>query len=217
MSDDAMKQYYARRAGEYESIYHKPERQSDLRLLESRISTIFSGCSVLEIACGTGYWTQFASRSARSITASDINPEVIAIAKSKAYPVVPEFLIADAYAPDTIAGNFDAMLSAFWWSHVPKQRLEEFIGGLHKRLPAGALMVFVDNRYVEGSSTQVDFVDEAGNSYQDRTLKDGSAHRVLKNFPSSNEISRVLAPFAEEIAVTEIEYYWLVSCRRKPA
>ncbi len=115
---------------------------------------------MLEIACGTGYWTQFASSSALSITATDINPEVIAIAESKAYHVAPNFLIADAYAPQNIAGKFDALLSAFWWSHIPRQRLPEFLDNLHKRLPPGSLMVFLDNRYVEGSSTPLAFTDE---------------------------------------------------------
>ena len=115
-----MKQYYARRADEYEAIYHKPERQSDLRLLESRIAEVFAGRKVLEIACGTGYWTQFASRSALSITATDINPEVIAVAETKQYGVVPRFIIADAYRLQEMAGDFAALLCAFWWSHVPK-------------------------------------------------------------------------------------------------
>lgn len=212
-----MKQYYARRAEEYEDIYQKPERQHDLRLLESRIAELLTRTNVLEIACGTGYWTQFASRSARSITATDINPEVIAIAQTKAYRVAPNFQLADAYAPQNIAGNFDALLSAFWWSHIPKQRLADFLGNLHKKLPTGALMVFFDNRYVESSSTPVAFADQFGNIYQDRTLKDGSTHRVLKNFPSADEVRASLAPFAETIEITELEYYWLAVCRTKRA
>lgn len=210
-----MKQYYARRAGEYESIYHKPERQHDLRLLESRIAEIFAGCNVLEIACGTGYWTQFASRNALSITATDINPEVIAIAAIKAFHTTPTFLIADAYAPQDIAGTFDALLSAFWWSHVPEQQLAEFLGNLHKRLPPRSLMVFLDNRYVEGSSTPLAFTDESGNTFQDRALADGTTHRVLKNFPSSEEIKNALTRYATDIQVTELKYYWLATCRTK--
>lgn len=210
-----MKQYYALRAGEYEGIYLMPERQDDLRVLESRIATIFAGHNVLEIACGTGYWTQFASRSARSITATDINPEVIAIAETKSYRVAPHFLIADAYNPQTIAGDFNALLSAFWWSHVPKQLLGEFLRQLHEKLPSGSLMVFLDNRYVVGSSTALSYTDEFENTFQDRTLKDGTSHRVLKNFPSSEQIKDALANCAEEIDVVGLEYYWLATCRTK--
>lgn len=215
MSDDAMKHYYARRAGEYESIYHKPERQHDLRLLESRIAELLAGHCVLEIACGTGYWTQFASRGARAITATDINPEVIAIAQTKTYHVAPNFQLADAYAPQNIAGDFDALLSAFWWSHIPKQRLAKFLGNLHKSLAPGSLMVFLDNRFAEGSSTPIAHTDKSGNTFQDRILKDGTTHRVLKNFPSADEVRASLAPFAETIEITELEYFWLAVCRTK--
>ncbi|HEY6168738.1 MAG TPA: class I SAM-dependent methyltransferase, partial [Verrucomicrobiae bacterium] len=51
-------EYYARRAGEYERIYAKPERQADLAALRARLAEAFRGRRVLEIACGTGYWTE---------------------------------------------------------------------------------------------------------------------------------------------------------------
>ena len=33
--------YYAQRASEYERIYHRPERQSDLKELQAMIETVF--------------------------------------------------------------------------------------------------------------------------------------------------------------------------------
>jgi SAM-dependent methyltransferase len=211
MQNDSMKQYYARRAGEYESIYAKPERQADLRMLEQLIAKIFANRSVLEIACGTGYWTQFVATTARSITATDINHEVIEIAKAKSYRTQPQFLIADAYRPDMIPGKFDAVLSAFWWSHVPKERLGEFLSALHRSVPAGSLVAFLDNRYVEGSSTPISETDDRGNAYQDRKLADGSTHRVLKNFPTEPELREVLAPFSSALQVRNFDYYWLAT------
>lgn len=52
-----LRAYYARRAVEYEAIYAQPERQADLRTLEAALPACFSGRSVLEVACGTGWWT----------------------------------------------------------------------------------------------------------------------------------------------------------------
>ena len=52
-----MKEYYAARAKEYDQIYAKPERQTDLRLIEQWLPSRFEGARVLEIAAGTGYWT----------------------------------------------------------------------------------------------------------------------------------------------------------------
>jgi demethylmenaquinone methyltransferase/2-methoxy-6-polyprenyl-1,4-benzoquinol methylase len=64
-----MEAYYARRAAEYEKIYDKPERQTDLARLRSEIPAMFTGERVLEIACGTGYWTPLIAAQAESVMA----------------------------------------------------------------------------------------------------------------------------------------------------
>ena len=50
--------YYAARAPEYDLVYAKPERQSDLRAIEAWLPPVLGQGSVLEVACGTGYWTR---------------------------------------------------------------------------------------------------------------------------------------------------------------
>src|SRR5688572_19534045 len=81
-----LSRYYAARSREYEQIYDKPERQADLNRLKQLIPGYFVARDVLEIACGTGYWTQFIAPVARKITAIDINPETLAIARTKPLP-----------------------------------------------------------------------------------------------------------------------------------
>lgn len=213
MSSDSLKDYYARRAGEYERIYAKPERQRDLRALEAKVSELLAGRNVLEIACGTGYWTQFAAQSARAITATDINPEVLEIARSKSYRIVPRFVIADAWGMDEIEGEFDALLAAFWWSHVPRERLGEFLSIVCNSLFINTLVVMFDNRFVAGSSTPLVFTDDRGNTYQDRILADGSRHRVLKNFPTDGELAATIARVASAPQIIDLEYYWFASWR----
>jgi len=44
-------EYYARRAADYDRIYEKPERQDDLRRLESLLVEWLAGRNVLEVAC----------------------------------------------------------------------------------------------------------------------------------------------------------------------
>ena len=58
-SEESLRRYYAARAQEYDAVYAKPERQADLRIMEDRVPDIMSGKRILEVACGTGYWTQF--------------------------------------------------------------------------------------------------------------------------------------------------------------
>src|SRR3954468_6957863 len=76
MNEEAnLPEYYARRAKEYERIYHKPERQEDLAKLKELLPRTFARERVLEIACGTGYWTEVLAGTASSVTATDINEE----------------------------------------------------------------------------------------------------------------------------------------------
>ena len=62
--------YYAKRAREYERVYDKPERQSDLARLHEIVPVMFAGRRVLEIACGTGYWTAPIASPVRSMPRS---------------------------------------------------------------------------------------------------------------------------------------------------
>lgn len=208
--------YYARRAAEYERIYAKPERQQDLAALRARVATLFAGRRVLEIACGTGYWTQGIAPIAASVTAVDYAEETLEIARSKRYPDGRvEFLQGDAYALPDFGRRHDAAFAGFWWSHVPLERIDAFLDGLDRIVAPGAVVAFLDNRYVEGSSTPIARRDAAGNTYQLRTLDDGSKHDVLKNFPSVEQLSSRAGRHGDQVRVEQLDYYWLLSYRTR--
>jgi demethylmenaquinone methyltransferase/2-methoxy-6-polyprenyl-1,4-benzoquinol methylase len=204
--------YYARRAQEYERIYHKPERQEDLARLREMVASAFTGKRVLEVACGTGYWTEVLGRAANSVTATDINEEVLEIARRKAdCNGKVTFQRADSYRLPAFQPKFSAGLGAFWWSHVPKARLKEFLKGFHEAFEPQATLMFMDNRYVEGSSTPISRKDVEGNTYQWRKLDDGSVHEVLKNFPGREELLEHARASAAEVEVTELKYFWVLN------
>jgi demethylmenaquinone methyltransferase/2-methoxy-6-polyprenyl-1,4-benzoquinol methylase len=204
-------EYYRRRAGEYEAFYAKPERQADLLLLKKKIAEMLQNARVLEVACGTGYWTTVIANAASSVTATDLAQEPMNIARSKDYPKKnTTFIEADAYALPESLGRFDAAFAGFWWSHVPRERLGEFIASLHARLEPGATVLLLDNLYVEGNSTAVTEIDTAGNTYQLRTLSDGSRFRVMKNYPTQDEL-RALLP--APVHYQALQYHWLAQYR----
>jgi SAM-dependent methyltransferase len=210
MMDPAMTSYYAKRAAEYERIYMKPERQADLKALQAMIEEACAGLDLLEIACGTGYWTQFAGRSAASIVATDVNEEVLSIAREKDYAGCPvTFLKSNAYVLNKVIGSFSGALVCFWWSHVPASGLDGFLQTLHSKLSPGARVLLLDNRYVKGSSSPISRSDAQGNTFQVRSLSDGSTYEVLKNFPAQNEVVERLAPFSKRCRFTELDYFWL--------
>lgn len=205
-----MKEYYARRAAEYEDIYLKPERQEDLSRLKDILSRAFPNVDVLEIACGTGYWTQFLAKAARSILATDINPEVLGIARQKNYGTCTvSFAVADAYDPGPADRRRDGAFHGFWWSHVPRSRIPHFLSALHLSLAPGSRVLMIDNLFVEGSSTPLSRRDEAGNTYQVRRLKDGSTHEVLKNYPSEIMLREDLRGRGRHFRFHQFQYYWM--------
>jgi ubiquinone/menaquinone biosynthesis C-methylase UbiE len=166
---------------------------------------------VLELACGTGYWTAAVADSVDSIHATDASTEVLEIARAKNLdPAKVSFATADAWNPAQPHGEFNAGLAAFWWSHVSLDRLRGFLERLHASLQPGARIVFADNRFVSGSSTPISRTDDLGNTYQVRRLDDDSTHEVLKNFPSSGQLRSALKPYAAHVDVREFEYFWSV-------
>jgi len=209
---DGMVAYYAQRAVYYERVYHRPARQANLRALEATLAAAFAGRHGLEIACGTGWWTPHAAARAASWLATDLNPETMAVARSKALPASVRFLELDAYAMDALGeARFDAAFAGCWWSHVPLALLPGWLAALHARLVPGARVVMLDNRYVEGDSTPIARRDADGNGYQQRTLDDGSAHEVLKNFPRAEAAIAALGPRARDAVWDEGSHYWTLS------
>jgi len=212
VKDPTLLDYYARRAEEYEQIYQKPERQAKLALLKAYLVKLLAGRDVLEVACGTGYWSAHLAPFTRSILATDAAGEVLDVARAKAYPPRRvRFEQADAYTLEALTGAFIAGFAGFWWSHVPKARLPGFLSTFHGKLQPGARVVFVDNQYVEGSNTPLSATDSDSNTYQDRSLADGSRHRVLKNFPTQADLRNAVGDVATDIRVVDFTYYWCLS------
>jgi demethylmenaquinone methyltransferase/2-methoxy-6-polyprenyl-1,4-benzoquinol methylase len=169
---------------------------------------VFAARSVLEVACGTGYWTQFIAPVAACVLAVDAVLETLRIARARVEGEKVEFVAADAYALPAAPREFDAAFAGFWYSHVPKARIPAFLAGLHRALRPGARVVFLDNLYVEGNSTPVSAPDAGGDTWQVRALSDGSQHRVLKNFPSQGELREATHGIAGDLRLHEWKYYW---------
>jgi SAM-dependent methyltransferase len=215
----SMVDYYHRRAAIYERVYHKPERQPDLRTMEAWLPAAFAGRHVLEIAAGTGWWTAHGARDCASWLATDLNDATLAIARAKALPEgnKVQFARADAYdlAGTLPAGRrFDGAFAGCWWSHVPLAALRPWLRALHACLEPGARIVMLDNSFVQTSNLPITRRDAAGNSYQNRTLDDGSVHEVLKNFPTRDEAFEAVADGPRAVRDPQWilhTHYWILS------
>lgn len=202
--------YYKDRAKEYEKLYSKPERQEDLKSAATILQEIFADKQVLEIACGTGYWTEKIAATATSIFATDINESVIEIAKKKDFlSKQVSFGIADIY---NFSDNnkFESLFGGFIWSHILLQDLDKFLLTVNSLVSAGGTVVFMDNNYVEGSNHPITERDEHGNSFQTRKLEDNTTHLVLKNFPTEIFLQQKLKDMVGEFKFFNLTYYWII-------
>lgn len=213
-----MEEYYSRRAEEYEQIYRRddPRRQAELQALAEAMRHVLSGRRVLEVACGTGYWTRVAAEVADHIVATDLSPEMLAIAAAKSLPHGRvEFRRADAYALQEVEGDYDAALANFWLSHVPGARITEFLRGLHGKLPPRSRVFMADNVYVPGVGGELVTPPGSEDTYKLRTLGDGSTHLVLKNYFGEGELREALQPYANSLKIQMGACFWWVSYELK--
>ena len=208
-----MKDYYAARAKEYDKIYTKPERQQDLRAIEHWLPSKFAQCDVLEVAAGTGYWTQFIAPATRRVVALDASDETLSIAKTRPGVATVDWVVGDAYDMSLGEQKFDAVFAGFWFSHIPLEKLSGYLSDLNRFLKPGARVVFLDNLFVQGNSTPLSDRDAAGNTYQTRPLADGSTHKVLKNYPTELGLSDLVSSFSRQFSYTTWQYYWAFDYR----
>ena len=205
-----MNDYYRDRAPDYDAVFHYPERQQDLRYLESWVQSELEGRNVLEIAAGTGYWTQFMSRSAESIVATDVEEAQMKQITHRELLCPVELRSVDAYCLDQSLGqDFDAAFMGCWWSHVPRQRIAEFLDSLHRCLKPGALVLMLDNSKAQCVRLPISYTDQWGNTWQDRVLDNGESYRVLKNFPAEEEMIAVIEGGGRSAQFTELENFWM--------
>ena len=213
MPQKELQTYYAERAAEYEQVYQKPERQVSIAWLNSRLRQALVQRRVLEVACGTGFWTQTLAEVAAAVVATDINREVLDIARQK--PLPPgrvTFLEEDAFSlADVPAQEFTGGFSGFWWSHIPKPQIDLFLAAFHAKLMPGARVLFADNCYVDGSNHPVSRTDGDGNTYQQRVLGNGTQYEVLKNFPTRQELEEAATAYGTDVQWEASEYFWRLS------
>lgn len=169
--------YYRRRAGEYDATAY-----GDVEAARGRIARLVAEMrptgTVLEIACGTGLWTEQLAGAAERVTAIDAAPEAVAIAGDRVRSDNVRFEVADIFSWKT-AARFDVIFFSAWLSHVPMSRFESFWQLLRGLLAEGGRVLFIDEHAeVRDKETYLPGQDEI----VERRLRDGGRYRIVKNF-----------------------------------
>jgi 2-polyprenyl-3-methyl-5-hydroxy-6-metoxy-1,4-benzoquinol methylase len=189
---EEMRAYYRARAAEYDEWCYRrgrfdrgPENNarwfSEFGEAQKALHNLQVEGDVLELAPGTGIWTEQILPSATTITAVDASEEMIAINRAKIASERVHYIQADLFnwQPERI---YDAVCFCFWISHVPVERLDAFLHMVAKALRPGGKVFFVDSRR-ELSSTAIDHeLPEKQEQLMIRKLNDGRAFQIVKNF-----------------------------------
>ncbi|MBL8309631.1 MAG: class I SAM-dependent methyltransferase [Burkholderiales bacterium] len=206
-----MQSYYAARATYYDAVYERVERAADIAFLREHLPARLAARDVLEVACGTGYWSQHLVRRVRRLVLTDAVAEPLALAATRPGIDAANCHIADAYAPPESLGKFNGLFAGLWFSHVARARRAAFFTGIHARLTPGARVLLIDNNEAQRRDFPNEEVDAQGDTYQLRTLRDGSIHRVLKNFPSRDELqAHVQAAGGRVTDYRNLDNFWLL-------
>jgi len=185
-----------------------------MQFVASFVREELSNLSVLEVACGTGFWSEEAAGTARHLTGIDSSREMLAIVGRKQWPAgKTRFLEADAFSLEGVEGDFDAALAVFWISHIAKSRIDEFLDGLHKRVGAGAVVVMADNVFNDGLGGELVRPEGSEDTFKERYLPDGSRHQILKNYYDESELREMFEPRGEDLDLNVGKCYWWLSYR----
>jgi hypothetical protein len=116
--------------------------------------------------------------------------------------------------PDDAAG-YGAVVAEFCWSRLKRDEQDVFLARVKKAADKNALLVLLDEVYVEGVSNPVARTDAQGNTYEMVTNDEGQRVERVMSYPTDSALRKRLANAAKEIRVARWEYFWVLTCKFK--
>ena len=208
--------YYRARAPEYDAT-STPEGDpfaADADAIRAGIRAVGPLGRVLELAAGTGQWTELLAEMADELIVTDTSPEMLALNRARlGAPPNVRWELADAFDLEP-SHTFDAVFFGYFLSHVPPGRFEAFWSSLAGALRPSGQALFVD----EGVHFEwrEDWLDESAGIVR-RTLRDGSVHRAIKVLWRPEILNQRLGEVGWSASVThEGPFYWGIAIPQPP-
>lgn len=197
--------YYAERAPEYDEWWARagrydlgPEGNRRWQNEVGEVTRFFESYELrgqaLDVAAGTGTWTEFLARHTDEVTAVDGSQEVLAVNRQRltntglidrvTYQQVDLF----SWSPSRC---YDLVFMGFWISHVPHSLMEEFLSMLSGTLATNGRVLLIDSRVRSDNPRQG--TQTISDDIELRTLNDGRQSRIVKRFHSPDELTKMFA------------------------
>lgn len=217
--------YYRARANEYDQWFYRLGRYDrgeelnqrwfkEVDIIKQDLQQIVQAEEILELACGTGIWTQELLKIGQKITAIDASEEVIEINRSKLNSQKVEYHQIDLFAwePHT---EYDLVFFSFWLSHVPPELLKPFLLKVYKSVRVGGQVFIVDSRFEPTSTANNHILNDDSSIYKSRKLNDGQEFKIVKVFYQQDELQKHLIQVGFKTDVKVTDHYFIYANNRK--
>ena len=223
--DAEMLAYYEARAPEYDDWYlrrgryergpvHDAAWNAELDAAGRWLDALPIHGEIVELAAGTGWWSPLlADKGELSLYDGASAPLDRARERLVAHRLRAHLHVRDAWAePDRAV---DALFTGFWLSHVPRSRLDAFLGIVRRWLKPGGIFAFIDSR-PDPQSSAIDHPTPAADASV-RRLDDGREFTVVKVYyePAELEAALARAGFGDAAVTTTGRFFLTGSARAR--
>jgi ubiquinone/menaquinone biosynthesis C-methylase UbiE len=217
--------YYRARAGEYDQWFLRQGRydrgseinqrwHDQVQIVREALDLFRPTGDVLELACGTGLWTQQLAKHADHLTAVDASSECLDICRSRLVHPNLDYVEADLFNW-SVPRRFDSVFFAFWLSHVPHEQFDSFWRLVRAALKPGGRVFFVDSLpHTESRAKDHAPADPAG-TVQTRRLNDGREFRVVKIFYEPARLDERLREMGFTPVIQRTEEFFIYGSARE--
>lgn len=209
-----MQDYYSERAEEYDEWYDRKNFYDkgkelneiwfkELELLATKVGEI-QGRKILELASGTGMWTQHLIKN-NKVTPTDYSKEMLDKLHERCG--VKGKVIDNYHIELEETKEFDLCFFSFWLSHVPPEKEHSFFTELKRVLNKGCELYIVDSFL---NKNELNCLTQKEN-IQLRPLKSGKTFRVYKKYHDKSSLTSTLGPYLSNITVEYLPNYFFIA------
>lgn len=219
-------EYYRARASEYDEWFYRQgrfDRGTELNqqwfneaaAVKQSLHQLGRVDRVLELACGTGIWTQELLNIGNQITAIDASAEMLEINRRK-LGVLPQITYQQrdifTWEPEQ---TYDLVFFSFWLSHVPPALLTTFLQAVARAIGSGGKLFMIDSRFEPTSTASNHTLVDDGNMIKTRKLNNGKEFQIVKIFYQPNELQQQLRAIGIDSEVKVTDHYFIYAIGTK--